>query len=373
MKSDSLLLGTFRRVKPAVLHGVIALALASVAAAGEPVKNIIYLIGDGMGLAHVAAAATVSKTPLSLERCTAIGLSKTHSASAWVTDSAAGGTALSSGYKTTNGFIGMHPDKTPGKTLLEYARDSGKAIGAVVTCSITHATPGAFLAHRESRGSQEEIAEDIVASGVDVFIGGGRKFFEERKDGKNLSEALRAKNYKVVYTIDDALQTTSGKLGALLAPDALPKSIEDRGDVAEKSLAAALNLLTQNQKGFVLMVEGSQIDWGAHKNHAEWTISEVIDFDKVVRKAMDFADANPGTLVVVTADHETGGMTLHGGNFEKGTVEAKFASGGHTGIMVPVYAYGAGSEKFSGIYENTEIFHKMMGLLQLKQDASGRP
>jgi len=347
-----------------------AFAPTPVAFAAEPggeVKNVIFLIGDGMGLAQVAAASAVNRSPLHLEKCSAVGLSKTASASDWVTDSAAGGTALSSGYKTTNGFVGVRPDGTPGRTLLEEARDRGKAIGVAVTCSVTHATPASFLAHRGSRGRQEEIAEDIVASGVDVFIGGGRKFFEARTDGRNLSDVLRNKGYTIAYSMEEARRSSKGKLGVLLAEDGLPKMTENRGDVLPQSFTMAVNLLSQDPDGFVLMVEGSQIDWGCHKNDADWSTAEVLDFDQVVGRAMEFADANPGTLVVVTADHETGGMTLVRGDREKGTVEAKFSTPKHTGVMVPVYAYGAGAQRFTGVYENTEVFHKIADLLNFSK------
>lgn len=332
-------------------------------------KNVIYLIGDGMGLAHVSASATMHRAPLSLERSTAIGLSKTSSANKYVTDSAAGGTALACGIKTDNGFIGLSPDKKVAKSLLEYAQDHGQATGVVVTCSVTHATPAAFVAHQPSRKMQNEIATDFLSSRIDLFIGGGRQFFEKRPDEVNLSDSLRNKNFRVAYTLDEVTATKSGRLAAFLAEDGLPRVSEGRGDMLKKSVDTALHILNQNPKGFVLMIEGSQIDWGAHKNEFGFMAEETIDFDSVVKAAMDFADADGNTLVVVTADHETGGLSLIDGNAAEGTVNPAWGTKGHSATMVPVYAYGAGAEKFAGIYENTDVFYRIMKFLDYKPEA----
>ncbi len=328
-----------------------------------PVRNVIYLIGDGMGLAQVSGAMATARAPLHLERATAIGLIRTSSASHYVTDSAAAGTALSSGYKTTNGFVGMRPDKSAAPTLLELAQKAGKATGVIATCSVTHATPGAFLAHQESRKLQEEIAEDITRSGVDLLVGGGRKYFETRKDGRDLSATLRSGGTTVAYTLAELLEApATGKVVALLAEEHLPPVAQGRDAMLETAVANALQRLSASPNGFFLMVEGSQIDWGGHKQDAAYTISETLDFDRSVRLAMDFADKHPGTLVVVTADHETGGMALVKGDLSKHEVEAAFPTKSHTGIMVPVYAYGTGAAAFSGVYENTDIFHRIVRL-----------
>lgn len=330
--------------------------------AGER-RNVIFLIGDGMGLAHVGAAMTANRQPLNLERSTAIGLSKTAAANKYVTDSAAGGTALACGIKTDNGFIGLTPDRRIVRSMLEYAQDDGKATGVVVTCAVTHATPAAFVAHQPSRKMQEEIALDFLDSKIDLFIGGGRKFFEARGDGRNLSDTLRNNGFKIAYTLDEVTAAKSGKLAAFLAEDGLPTVSEGRGDMLRKSVDTALTILNQNPKGFVLMIEGSQIDWAAHRNEIDYVTSETIDFDDALKVAMDFADKDGNTLVVVAADHETGGLSLLGGDAAEGTVKPGWSTKGHSASMVPVYAYGAGAERFSGIYENTGVFDRIMDYL----------
>jgi alkaline phosphatase len=330
------------------------------------VKNVILLIGDGMGVSQITAGMTANQNRLNLERATFVGFSKTYAANDYVTDSAAGGTALACGEKTNNGAIGVDKDGKPIKSILEYAAESGLSTGMVVTCDLTHATPASFVAHQAKRSMEEDIAADFLKVPFTVAIGGGKNNFEKRKDGQNLTEQLKEKAYQVVYTLEEMNAVTSGRLIALLADVHLP-TYPQRGEVLPKGVKTALNILSQNEKGFFLMVEGSQIDWASHENNTEAIINEVLDFDRAIKVAFDFADNNPGTLVVVTADHETGGMTLNGGSFETGKVNAKYTTGGHTGVMVPVFAYGAGAKEFAGIYENTDIFNKIFSLYDFKK------
>jgi alkaline phosphatase len=328
-------------------------------------KNIILLIGDGMGTAQIYGGLTVNHGTLNLERCTHVGFSKTQSSDAYITDSAAGATAFSIGRKTYNGAIGVDSLGAPHETILETAEKNGMASGLVATCSITHATPGSFIAHQLQRSMDQEIAADFLKTDIDVFIGGGRKHFENRKDGRNLLTELKAKGYEVADSTDDWKKFTTGKLAALVASDYLPKMSEGRGDYLKVATETALQLLSSKPKGFFLMVEGSQIDWGAHGNDTGYATSEMIDFDQAIGAALDFAKRDGNTLVIVTADHETGGMALTAGDMKSGTVEAKFVTNGHTGVMVPVFAFGPGAEAFSGIYPNTEIYKKMIGALGL--------
>lgn len=329
------------------------------------VKNVIFMIGDGMGVSQVYAGLTANKGRLALERAPYTGFSKTYSANNYVTDSAAGGTALACGVKTNNGVIGQDEEGNDAKSMLAYAEEQGMATGVVVSISVTHATPASFLAHQPSRNMEEEIAEDILQSGVDVLIGGGRKFFEARKDQKNLTEELRAKDYAIAYTMDEVKAAQSGKLVGLLSEGYMPAATE-RGDMLPESVGKALDILSQNEKGFFLMVEGSQIDSYCHANNGDATIAEMIDFDKAVEVAFNFADKNPGTLVVITADHETGGLYLPGGNFSTGEVNMQYGTGGHTGVMVPVFSYGPGAENFTGIQENVDFLGKVLDLLNIE-------
>jgi alkaline phosphatase len=330
------------------------------------VKNIILLIGDGMGVAQIYAGYTANKGKLNLEKAKYVGFSKTSSANNYVTDSGAGATAISTGYKTNNEYIGLDDKAIPRKTILESAEENGLLTGILVTCPIAHATPAAFMAHQSSRFDYDRIAVDIVHSGVDLFIGGGKVNFENRKDSLNYSDSLRKRGYYISYNIDSIQPENIKKTGCFLTNDELLPIYKGRGNYLPKATKLALNKLHQNEKGFFIMIEGSQIDWGGHGNNIDYITGEMIDFDVAIGEAFEFADENPGTLVIVTADHETGGLALVGGDIKSGKVDARFSTNLHTGVMVPVFAYGTGSEEFAGIYENTEIYKKMMNLLNLK-------
>ena len=327
-------------------------------------KNIILMIGDGMGLAHVYSAMTANGGHLFLENFKNIGFSKTYSSDNYITDSAAGGTALSSGIKTYNGAIGVDPDKKPVPNIREMAEKKGLKTGLVSTSAITHATPASFIAHASSRSSYEDIAADFLKTNIDVFIGGGIKNFEDRKDGKNLSKELKDKGYQVLYNIEDIQKIKSGKLAGFTAQEH-DAPMPERGEILVPATQTAINLLSQGKKGFFLMVEGSEIDFLAHENKTPGVVLETLDFDRAIGAALKFAASNGETLIIVTADHETGGMTLNGGDYKSGKVIGKFTSGGHTGIAVPVYAFGPGAEQFTGFMENTDIAKKMMKLLKL--------
>ena len=327
-------------------------------------KNIILMIGDGMGLAHVYAAMTANRGHLFLENFKYIGFSKTYSSDDYITDSAAGATALSSGIKTYNGGIGVDPNKKQVTNIRELAEQKGLKTGLVSTSAITHATPAGFIAHTDSRGNYEEIAAQFLSTDIDVFIGGGIKNFEVRKDGRNLSNELKAKGYQVLYNIKDIKKVTSGKLAGFTAQEHDPP-LPERGDVLVPATEVAINLLSQSTKGFFLMVEGSEIDFLAHENVTPGVVLETLDFDRAIGAALKFAASNGETLIIVTADHETGGMTLNGGNYKTGMVTAKYTSGEHTGIAVPIYAFGPGAEQFIGFMENTDIAKRMMKLLKL--------
>lgn len=329
---------------------------------GKP-KNIILLIGDGMGVTQVFSGITANGGALNLMNMKQIGFSKTQSADKYITDSAAGGTALACGVKTYNGAIGVDKDGNKATSILELGEQNGKATGLVSTSAITHATPASFIAHVASRSSYEDIALDFLKTEVDVFIGGGMKHFSDRQDGKNLITELEAKNYRVFNSLEDAASVNSGNLAVLTAPE--------HNDVATKrplkldlATEKAITVLDNNKgkKGFFLMVEGSQIDWGGHQNDAGYVVTEMLDFDRAIAKALEFAVKDRNTLVIVTADHETGGMSLVGGDIKKGSVKTNFGSSDHTAVMVPVFAFGPGAQEFQGIYENVEVFNKMKSL-----------
>ncbi len=323
-------------------------------------KNIILMIGDGMGVAQVYAGITANKGKLNLMDFPVTGFSMTSSASDYITDSGAGGTAISTGYKTYDHAIGVDADTIARPTILEYAEQNGKSTGLVVTSQVNHATPASFIAHQKDRYMYEEIANDFLKTDIDVFIGGGLKYFNHRKDERNLLEDLEKKNYHVVYTLDDLLKINNGKIAGLLYEDKPPRFSNGRGNMLPLATEQTIDILNQNKTGFFMMVEGSQIDWGGHENETNYIIEEMLDFDRAVGIALEFAKKDGHTLVIVTADHETGGMALVGGDIKSGKVVADYATTDHTGVMVPVFAYGPGAEEFKGIYENTALFKKMM-------------
>lgn len=327
-------------------------------------RKVILMIGDGMGLAQIYAAMTVKGGHLALERCKVIGLSRTNSSDNYVTDSAAGATALSIGQKTYNGAIGMDSIGKPATTILEEAEARGLATGLVATSSITHATPASFIAHQKSRKMEEEIALDFLNTPIDVFIGGGQKFFMKRKDGRNLIDSLKAKGYFVALSVQDLDKHRAPQpLAALLADNGLPRYSQGRGDLLKKAALKAIEILNNNPNGFFLMIEGSQIDWGGHNNDAQYIIEEMVDFDNTIEAVLDFANKDGNTLVIITADHETGGFALVGGSLKEKSVDGKFITTDHTAVPVPVFAFGPGAEEFQGIYHNTEIYHKIKKLL----------
>ncbi|MBN2636561.1 MAG: alkaline phosphatase [Prolixibacteraceae bacterium] len=325
-------------------------------------KNIIFLIGDGMGVSHVFAGLVANHGNLFLENFKHIGFAKTQSADNFITDSAAGGTALSTGEKTYGGAIGVDVNRNPLKTILEKAEEEGIATGLVSTSTITHATPASFIAHQPNRNMYEAIAADFLKTDIDVFIGGGREHFTQRKDERNLVEELKQKGYQYEEKMENIAQVTNGKLVGLIE-DSDAGRVEHRKDMLPVSTQTALNILSKNKKGFFLMVEGSQIDWGGHAGSTIYIVEDMLDFDKVIGKALDFASKDGKTLVVVTADHETGGMGITGGDFNTGMVKGDYTSGDHTGVMVPVFAYGPGAEEFTGIMDNTDVNKKMEKLL----------
>ena len=317
-------------------------------------KNVIYLIGDGMGLNQLYAGMTANGGTLNIERCTHTGLAKTYSANSYITDSAAGGTALATGNKTNNGMIGMNADSVAVKSVLSDAEEAGMATGLVATVRITHATPASFYAHQISRNMYEEIAAEMLTSGVDFFVGGGRKNFEVRKDLLNYSDSLRNVDYNIVYSIDSVQAPVLLPFGALCADSDMPQARE-RGNFLPQAVDLAIKSLDARADGFFLMVEGSQIDYQGHGNNTEGVVDEVLDFDRAIKVALDFAERDGETLVVITADHETGGMTILNGSYADSTVVAQFNTGGHTGTMVPIYSFGPCADQFTGIMENTDI------------------
>lgn len=352
-----------------LLHLTLILVCTSFLQAGKPrpkkivkPKRIVFLIGDGMGLAQISACMVGYEGKNAFERFEVIGLSKTSSADNYVTDSGAGATVFSIGKKAKNGAIGVDSAGLEKEGLFEKAKNYNWGTGVVATSSITHATPASFYAHVASRKSEEEIAEFLVRKNCDIAIGGGKKFFTSRKDGRNLFDELREFGF-TVSTDTNLVQIDAPKIVYTLADNGMKKMQEGRGSYLAKATAMAQKNLQKYHGKYFLMVEGSQIDWGGHDNDFEYMKAELMDFNAVINEVLDAAEKDGNTLVVVTADHETGGLSMLENKSDHSTFTVNYASKGHSGIMVPVFAYGPGASTFTGIYENTEIYYKFVKLL----------
>ena len=322
---------------------------------GKKVKNVILMIGDGMGLEQLSTAWIVNNRHLNItDNFPYVGLQWTYSANKLVTDSAAAGTALATGSKTNNGMIATSPDGQPLETLSEYAKSKGMKTGTSVVCRVCDATPAVFSTHHANRDSLYNIMAQFVDSELDFLFGGGLKWWENRPDGRDLTAEAEAKGYTVVKDIESLKAVEEGPVIALTAYTELPPAL-DRGTEHQESVKKALELLGGHKKGFFLMVEGSCIDDWCHANKVGYAVEEILDFDRTVGAVLEWAARDGETLVIVTADHSTGGMTLLGGKVAEQKVAVNYANTGHNGVALPVYAWGPGAEKFVGIYENAEL------------------
>jgi alkaline phosphatase len=327
-------------------------------------KNIILLIGDGMALSQVSAGV-YWKNGLNnsvFARFPYVGFHQSHAVDDLITDSAAGATAFACGHKTENGSIAVvPPDEQVCGTLLEDWSSIGKGTGIVTSCSATHATPAAFIAHHSSRAFTEQIALDYLKTSFDCLIAGGEHYFGiDRPDQLNLKDSLRARGYVVRSgTSFKKLPLDGSAPFVLFTHDREPPTASGGRTYLPEATKVACDFLTRRRpNGFFLMVEGSQIDWGCHSNDRNWVRAEMLDFDQTIAAALNFAASNGETLVVVTGDHECGGMGLTMAETKR-LFKPAFGSRYHTGAMVPVFAFGPGADLFSGIYDNTAIYKKM--------------
>ena len=331
---------------------------------GKKIKNVILMIGDGMSLMHVYSAWTANRGKLFLDNCQAVGLSKTYCADKLITDSGAGGTAIASGQKTNYHYVGVDTLGHPLKSLVDFAAAKGKSTGIAVTCRLWDATPADFCCHNKDRDAESEIVTDYVNCNADYVFGGGAKLFENREDGRDLFKELSEKGFRTPRSWDELAGIKSGKVFAVPYPVDTPLPAE-RGDLLARASLKGIDLLNQNKNGFFMMIEGSQLDDYGHFNDLDLLMQETHDFDRTIGAIYEWAAKDGETLVVVTADHETGGLTLVDGDLKEGKIVCKFSTGGHSGVMVPVYAFGPGAQEFTGIYENTAIFDKIKKLLDL--------
>ncbi|MDB3874305.1 alkaline phosphatase [Flavobacteriaceae bacterium] len=328
----------------------------------EPkLPNIIMMIGDGMGLSQISSGMYSNNNYTSLERSHHIGLIKTHSLDDLVTDSAASGTAMSSGVKTYNRVVGLDKNFSPVNSILEISRDKGYMTAIIATSTIVHATPASYYSKVKSRYDYEEIASQLSKSNINFFVGGGEKYFNDRRDKRNLMNEMD--DYLFANSLENFIKINSNKIGFLTDYDEPIGKHEGRKPSLEDIVQATVQKLSSFNKPFFLLVEGSQIDWGGHDNDSEHMISEMLEFDRTVGKVFNFADKDKNTIVVITADHETGGLSIIDGNLEDSKVVNKYVSDSHTATMVPIFSFGPYSSLFKGVYDNTEIFDKLEAII----------
>ena len=391
-------------MKKSTLFSSVILALMLVTSCcnnSEPkVKNVIYLIGDGMGFGAVTSLLLSEDEVTGFEQAPVIGLSETCSANNYVTDSAAGGTALATGTRTNNGFVGADPEGNQLTSVLRKAQDMGKKTGIVVNTTLTEATPASFYAGVTSRKMVFDIAKQFTESNVDVAIGGGLDHFIARPDSLDLTATLIEKGYDVFLNWETVLGTDSEKFVGILPLYDLHRREENNGTASaaegqevclaaqlaslnedvnaihlseptvylEKATVKALDILSRNNKdGFFLMIESAIIDGYGHNNDSDGMIVEMKEFNRTLQNMIDYVNNNPETLLVVTADHETGGTGVYYNGHNpgnEGPVKLKFSTSGHTGTIVPIFAYGPGAENFAGLMKNIDVPKKIEALMK---------
>ena len=386
-------------------HSLISIAMLAIFCASscnqvEKPKNVIYLIGDGMGFGAVTSLLLSEDEPTGFEMAPVIGLSETCSANNYVTDSAAGGTALATGTRTNNGYVGADPNGEQLTSVLRKAQTYGKKTGIVVNTTLTEATPGAFYAGVTSRYKVFDIAKQFTESEVDVAIGGGLDHFINRPDSLDLTATLIEKGYDVYLNWETVLKTDSDKFVGILPLYDLHRREENNGTASaaegqevclaaqlaamnedvntthlseptvylEKATSKALDVLSRNNKdGFFLMIESAIIDGYGHNNDSDGMIVEMKEFAGTLNKMIEYVNQHPETLLIVTADHETGGTGVYYNGHtpgNEGPVKLNFSTKGHTGTVVPIFAYGAGAKNFAGVMKNIDIPKKIDELIK---------
>ncbi|MFK5973384.1 MAG: alkaline phosphatase [Flavobacteriaceae bacterium] len=318
------------------------------------VKNVILLIGDGNGLTQISSATLANGGDLTLTQLKSIGLLKTQSADDFTTDSAAAGTALATGEKTNNRAIGVAPDGQALVNITELLSEHGFISGCITTDNISGATPSAFYAHRKDRSDSNGIISDLSKSKLSLIIGGGALEIEKSKTDIG---------FTLVESLNTVGQSKEDKICYFLSKEDVPSILEGRKNILAEATKNGLKFLQAKGKPFFLMVEGAHIDSYGHHNEVSGIVSEGIDFDRAVTEAIKFADAHEHTLVIITADHETSGFSIPQGSLKNKMIEGDFTTHDHTGTMVPIFAYGPKSNQFQGVYENKEVFKKIIKVL----------
>lgn len=323
------------------------------------IRNVIFLIGDGMGLSQITAAA-YANCGLTLMNFNYIGLQRNNALGAFTTDSAAGGSALATGERHANRHISMTEQGEAVPSLSDWFRGKGLPVGVVTLGNAVDATPTAFYGHSVERDNADELTRCLLDTPVDLLCGSGIRQFTERGDGIDLIGEL-SKSYRFVRSIDE-INAAEGRVVCI--DERMDEAAEESnlGLLAEATRAAIDKLQERGDKGFFLMVEGAKIDYAGHSRCLPGSVIEMLGFDLAVAEALKFADENGQTLVVVTADHETGGLVLLDGDEQSGRIMGVYTTDDHTPAMLPVFAYGPGADRFCGTYLNTEIARRIREL-----------
>jgi alkaline phosphatase len=319
------------------------------------VKQILLLIGDGNGLAQISSGIVANGGELTLTQLRTIGLVKTHAADDFTTDSASGATAMATGQKANNRALGLNASGDSIPNLPYFLSQKGFKSGLVTNDELTGATPAAFYAHHPERDAAAAIAGYLPASALNLVIGGGGKHFKKEK----LSQA----GFTLVPDLQGLSEAKEPRVAHFASEGGMPSMEAGRGNFLSQAFLQASSYLGKGKTPFFLMLEAAKIDSGGHSNAPSTIVTELLDFDRAIAEAIRYADTHPGTLVLVTADHETGGVSIPQGDLERREVELAFHSDDHTGILVPLFAYGARSSAFAGVYDNTEIFHRLLKVI----------
>ena len=321
-----------------------------------PVKQILLLIGDGNGLAQISSGIVANGGELTLTQLRTIGLVKTQAADDFTTDSASGATAMATGQKANNRALGLNASGDSIPNLPYFLNLKGFKTGLVTNDELTGATPAAFYAHHPERDAAAAIAGYLPTSALNLAIGGGGRLFNKEK----LSQA----GFTLVSDMQQLSEVKGPRVAHFASEGGMPSMEAGRGNFLSQAFMQASSYLGKGKSPFFLMLEAAKIDSGGHANMPSTIVTELLDFDRAIAEAIRYADNHPGTLVLVTADHETGGVSIPQGDLERREVELAFHSDDHTGILVPLFAYGARSSVFAGVYDNTEIFHRILKVIQ---------
>lgn len=325
------------------------------------IKNVIFLIGDGMGLAQIVAGYYANQG-LTTTNMHYMGMQVNNAEDAFTTDSAAGGSALATGEPHNNRHIAMSSDGKPYPSLTDYFHARGCATGVLTLGDVADATPSAFYGHSVERDNSDELTAYLTDGHVDLVCGSGIRKFRKRDDGKDLIAEL-----KTQYSFVEKVSDIAAAQGKVICIDEMMDEAAEEANLpllAEATRVSIQKLQEQKKNGFFLMVEGAKIDYAGHSRCLPGSVIEMLSFDLAVAEALRFADQNGETLVVVTADHETGGLTLIDGDLKTGRIMGVYVSDDHTPLMLPVYAYGPGADRFIGTYRNTEIARRIQSLVK---------